>query len=136
MRFVKALRKRWVTRDYARKLPKMLAKDYGFSRSYTPGQVKSTIERYGLNNHYSGYAISMFSDRPACEHYYRGLGETWNYDAVRAEVAAVLFDGNPHFTLLDIIEAFPNSDPIASVGEGHGATGGHSHDSGSGFHGH
>lgn len=125
MTFLKALRMRRVTRDYARKLPKLLGQDYGFSRSYSPRQVTSTIERYGLNSDYSCYAILMFSDRAAFEQYHQASGENCNYDAMRAEVAAAHFHGNAHFAMSDILEAF--SDSTHSTGDSHGAADGHAH---------
>jgi hypothetical protein len=136
MAFLRALRKRWVTRDYARKLPNLLARDYGFSQSYSPRQVRSTIERYGLNSDYSCYAISMFSDRAAFDQYHRDLGEHCNYDAMRAEVAAAHFNGNSHFTMSDMLEAFSDSAHIAGAGDSHGVADGHSHGAGGSGNGH
>jgi hypothetical protein len=136
MNFLTALRKRRVTRDYARKLPRLLAKDYGFSQSYSPRQVRSTIERYRLNGDYSCYAISMFSDRPAFEQYHRELGEHCNYDEMRAEVAAAHFNGNSHFTMSHIVEAFPDSTHIGGGGGSHGVAEGHSHGGADSGHGH
>jgi len=133
MAFLEALRKRRVTRDYARRLPKLLAKDYGFALSYSPRQVRSTIERYGLNSDYSCYAISMFSDRVAFEQYHNGLGENCAYDTMRAEVAAAHFNGNAHFTMSDMLDAFPgNAD---GTGDSHGTADGHSHGTGGSLHG-
>jgi hypothetical protein len=131
--FLKTLRKRWATRDYARKLPRLLAKDYGFSLSYSPRQVRSTIERYRLSDYYSCYAISMFCDRTAFEQYHNGLGESCDYDAMRAEVAETHFNGNSHFTMSDILEAYSDSAHIGGAGDGF--THGHSHGAGDSGHG-
>jgi hypothetical protein len=64
-KYLRFFGKRRVIRSYARQLPRLLARDYGFSRSYTARQVRRTVERSGLNVHYSCYAIAMFSDRDA-----------------------------------------------------------------------
>ncbi len=37
------VRKRRAIRSYARRLPRLLAKDYGASKTYTPQQVRKTI---------------------------------------------------------------------------------------------
>jgi hypothetical protein len=136
MTFLEALRKRRATRDYARKLPSLLARDYGASRAYTPSQVSRTIERYGLNSDYSCYAISMFSGRMDFDQYHHGLGENCDYDLMRAEVAAAHFNGDVHFTIPDILAAFPDNGDASGVGDGLGAADGHTHGHGDNGHGH
>jgi Family of unknown function (DUF6559) len=44
-RYFEAFRKRRAIRSYARRLPRLLAKDYGYSQTYTPQQVRKTIAR-------------------------------------------------------------------------------------------
>jgi hypothetical protein len=128
--FLEAWRKRRATRDYARRLPKLLAKDYGASQSYTPVQVKRTIDRYNMNSEYSCYGLSMFCDREEFDQYHHTLGESCNYDGMRAEIAATHFDGNVDFTMSDIVQVF--SDSSDDAGSGHGVAGGHAH-GGDGF---
>jgi hypothetical protein len=67
------LRKRWAIRGYARKLPRMLHQDYGFSRSCTPLQINRTVERNRLNVEHSGYAAAMSSDKESCARYQPGV---------------------------------------------------------------
>src|SRR5581483_10888155 len=102
MAFLEAFRRRRATRDYARKLPNLLARDYGAAREYTPRQVRKTIERYGLNGDYSCYAIAMFSGRTDFDQFHRSLGESCDYDTMRADVAVAHFDGNLDFTIADM----------------------------------
>ncbi len=125
MGLLAALRKRSAIRDYVRKLPELLVKDYGFSQSYTALQIKSTVERHKLSTEYIRYAISMYSDRAAFDQFHRGLVEQWNYDAIRGEVQAGYLPGYSHFSITDMLETFPDS----AYGEGgsgsHGAAEGH-----------
>jgi hypothetical protein len=136
MTFLGALRWRRVTRDYARRLPNLLARDYGTSREYTPRQVSRTIERYKLNRDYSCYAIAMFSDRAAFDQYHHGLGENCNFDMMCGEVAVAHFNGNVHFTVSDILAAFPDHAYASGTGDGQGAVDGHTHGHGDIGHGH
>jgi hypothetical protein len=130
MSFLGSIRKRRAIRSYASKLPKMLRDDYGFSRTYAPHQIRATIERNGLNQYYSCYAISMFSDRTDFAQYHEHTGETCDYDMMRAEVAASHFHGDVSFTVSDIIDAFPDTVHHAGGGwhggaDGQGDGGGH-----------
>jgi hypothetical protein len=124
MRFLGAIRKRRAIRSYASKLPKMLRDDYGFSRTYAPRQIRATIERNGLNQYHSCYAISMFSDRSDFAQYHESIGEICDYDMMRAEVAANHFHGDVDFTVSDIMHAFPDAFHDAGVSL-HGGTDGH-----------
>jgi hypothetical protein len=118
------MRKRRAIRGYVRKLPRMLRADYGFSHNYTPHQVRATIDRNGLNQYYSCYAISMFSDRTDFAQYHESTGETCDYDMMRAEVATSHFHGDVSFTVSDIMHAIP--DPVHDAGGGwHGGADGH-----------
>jgi len=128
--FLEAWRKRRATRDYAQRLPTLLAKDYGASRSYTAMQVKKTIDRYKLNSDYSCYGISMFCERAEFDQYHHALGEACTYDAMRAEIATTHLNGNVDFTISDIVQIF--SDSSSDAGSGHGVVGGHAH-AGDGF---
>ncbi len=119
MGFFERFKKRRAIRSYARLLPKFLARDYGRSKAYTPAQVKSSIERHGLNTEYSCYGIAMFSDREGFDQFHATFGELCNYDEMRAEVAHDHFGGNADFSVND----------IASVS--HWDDGDNSHDSGS-----
>jgi len=126
MRFFETLTKRRAIRHYARSLPRLLAKDYGHSKTYTPAQVRSTIERSGLNTIYSCYAIAMFSTRESFDQFHEANGEPCNYDAMRGEIAIDHFGGNSDFDFSDIITAFSESDAGHDHG-GHDGGGGDGH---------
>jgi hypothetical protein len=49
MELVENFKRNRAIKSYIRKLPSLLAKDYGRSNTYTPKQVKRTIQRYGLS---------------------------------------------------------------------------------------
>ena len=100
--FLRSLRKRRAIRNYARRLPRLLARDYGFSRSYSARQVRRTIEHSGLDAGFSCYGVAMFSDRDEFNQFHHEIGETCDYDAMRAEIADSHFQGNADFTISDV----------------------------------
>jgi hypothetical protein len=135
MRFLGGLRKRGAIRGYARKLPRMLRTDYGFSHSYTPQQVRATIERYGLNHDHSVYALAMFSGPEGFAQFHESTGERYNYEAMRDAVALYYFNGNTNFTVSDIMHAFPDAAyDTGGSGWSDGADGHGGHRDGSGGH--
>ncbi len=92
-------------KSYLKKLPRLLAKDYGRSKIYTPMQVKKTIERSKLNTRYVCYGISIFSGREAFDLYHQEIGESCSYDGMRSVIAEKYFDGNSEFGISDVISA-------------------------------
>lgn len=103
MDLISNFRKKRAIKSYIKKLPRLLAKDYGSSKSYTPMQVKKTIERNRLPVIYSGYALAIFSNQDAYNQFYQDIGETCDYDAMRCEVADKHFSGNSNFEMSDVI---------------------------------
>jgi hypothetical protein len=81
----RTLRKRRALRDYARRLPALLRRDYGPAPSYSPAQIRRTIDRYGLDTAYSCFALSGFSDQAQFDAYHSGTGENCDYHAMRGE---------------------------------------------------
>ena len=127
MNFISRFRKRRAIKSYVKKLPRLLAKDYGRSAHYRPLQIKRTIERAGLDVVYSCYAVAMFSLREDFTQFHTDVGENCDYDAMRAEVGHSHFSGDAGFTVDDIWNSFPeHSSEVTHMG---------SHDSGDG-HGH
>jgi hypothetical protein len=59
MRFFERIRKRKAIGGYVRKLPRLLAKDYGRRTQYTPAQVRSTIEDMLQTAKFTDYAERM-----------------------------------------------------------------------------
>jgi hypothetical protein len=125
MQFFERIRKRKAIGGYVRKLPRLLAKDYGRRMQYTPAQVRSTIERYHLNGIYSCYAIAMFSARDAFDQFHEANGEHCSYDAMRGEIAGDYFGGNADFGFSDTIATLSDSNAGHDHGNSHDGGGGH-----------
>lgn len=76
--------KRRAIKNYARKLPALLKKDYGWSDKYTVGQVRRSIERHRLNPNYTIYAYAMF----ICKNDFQQLDQktSMTYEELRLEL--------------------------------------------------
>ncbi len=129
--FLGSFRKRRAIRSYMRQLPKLLLKNYGASRSYTAQQVRTTIERAGLNTEYACYALAMFTDRDTFAGFHDGIGEHCDYDGMRSEISHAYLHGNADFSVSDIVGL--SSADGADVGGSHDAAAGHGH-AGDGHH--
>jgi len=117
---------------YTRKLPAVLSKHYGYAHSYTPQQVRRAVETAALNREFSCYAVAIFSSRETFEQFHRGLGETCDYDAMRAYIADMHFHGDASFSVPDVFAISSGSvEGLAHNGGHEVAHGGHS-----GGHGH
>jgi len=127
MKIIQDFKKRRAIKSYITKLPRLLARDYGSSKTYTPKQVRNTIERSNLDAYYSCYGVAMFSSRADFDEFHSENGESCNFDAMRAEIAHSHFGGNEEFTLDDIAGSGSEHDS----GSEHGAH----HDAGGGGHG-
>ena len=98
MSFVTDWQKRRALKAYVRQLPGLLERDYGKAETYSPKQIRSTVERSTLNVQYLCYGLSMYSVREVFDAYHREVGETCDYDAMRQEIADTCFSGNRDFT--------------------------------------
>ena len=127
MNIIQRFRKRRAIKSYITKLPRLLAKDYGPSETYTPKQVRRTIERSGLDIVYSCYGIAMFSGREDFNQFHSESGETCDYDAMRVEIAHSHFADNADFTFADIAGSFAEHGSGADHGGFHDAGGGDGH---------
>lgn len=102
MELIAKFKRNRAIKSYIKKLPSLLAKDYGKSKDYTPNQVRRTIERSGLNVDDACYGIAMFSSREAFNKYHQEIGENCDYDVMRSEIAERYFQGNSRFEIDDI----------------------------------
>lgn len=99
----KNFRRNRAIKSYIEKLPRLLAKDYGKSGSYTPYQIKKTIKRYKVSSaSHVCYGIALFSDKRAFDQYYSEIGESYDYGVMRSVIAGLHFCGNPNFSASDI----------------------------------
>lgn len=106
MNFIKQFNKNRAIRSYVKKLPRLLAKDYGRFAHYSPLQIKRTIERASLNTAYSCYAVAMFSLRKDFIQFHVDAGETCNYEAMRAEIAHSYLSSDTAFMVDDIANSY------------------------------
>ena len=127
MKFIRRLKKNRAIKSYAKKLPELLAKDYGRSAHYRPLQIKRTIERAGLDPIYACYAIAMFSGREDFIRFHNEIGETCDFDAMRAEVAHSYFSGDVNFDVSDIVNLYSENGSEASHPGSHDSGSGHGH---------
>jgi uncharacterized membrane protein YgcG len=102
MELIASIQRNRAIKSYIKKLPSLLAMDYGNSKTYTPKQVQRTIERSGLSVTDACYGIAMFSTREAFDQYHQEMGENCDYDAMRSEIADKHFQGNNEFEITDI----------------------------------
>jgi hypothetical protein len=96
-RSIAALCKRRAIAAYARRLLRLLTKDYGHQASYTPQQVRKTIARSGMNTDCSCYGVAMFSGCDDFNQLHKSIGENCDYDAMRVEIAGAHFHGIRYF---------------------------------------
>jgi hypothetical protein len=127
MKIIQDFKKRRAIKSYITKLPRMLAKDYGASKTYTPRQVRSAIERSNLDAFYSCFGIAMFSSRAEFEQFHSENGESCDFDSMRAEIAHAHFGGNADFTFEDIADPSSEHGPGADHGAHHDAGGADGH---------
>jgi hypothetical protein len=83
----KAMRKRWILRGYATRLPRALRRDYGKANFYTPGQIRSSIERHRFSPDYFCYALALYTDPVSFTAYHDARAETCDYFGMRGEVS-------------------------------------------------
>jgi uncharacterized membrane protein YgcG len=130
-RYFRRLKKRAAISGYMRRLPKLLAAEYGKSDSYTPAQVRRTIERNRLNAEYSCYGMAMFCHENDFNDYHHAAGEACSFAGMRSEIAHAHFHGDANFSMADITGHFSGGD---SGGHGHGDSGHGGGDFGGGGH--
>ncbi len=121
---LKGRRRRRAIRDYVRRLPRLLRRDYGPGRHYTPAQIRASIARGGLDVPNSCYALAMFSDEATFDSYHAAIGEACDFGAMRAEVAETQFHGDVSFTAEQADAAAASAEPGWHGGHD---TGGHGH---------
>ena len=98
--------KKRAIRTYIRELPRLLARDYGASSSYTSAQINKAVGRYRLNERYIHIAVLLFSSRESFEMRYCKDYDRQDYDLIRVDLANSYFGGNVHFQINDFFAAF------------------------------
>lgn len=98
MSLINGYKKNKAIKSYIVKLPKILSKEYGKSKHYTPEQVSKSIERSGLQTVYAYFAISIFCTQQSYDSYYQPSGQAVSYDESRSEIADSYFNGHTDFS--------------------------------------
>jgi hypothetical protein len=127
LNIIDRFKKRRAIKAYVKKLPGLLAKDYGRLSHYQPLQVRRTIERAGLDTTYACYAIALFSSREDFAQFHNESGESCDYDGIRGEVAQEHFSGDAGFSAVDGGFAHGENGSEASHGGSHESGGRHGH---------
>lgn len=80
----------------AKRMPAVLVSSYGYSETYTSGQVGTALEKTGCNPDYVDHAYAMFCDESTFNEASGG-----NYESLHQEVADTCFGGNNGFGFSD-----------------------------------
>ena len=115
----KLLRKRWILRAQRRRLPRALVRRYGRREAYEPEQVRGMLRELDLSSAYDCYAIAVFCGRDAFDAHHAALGESCNWESMRAELGL-----DAHATALDA-PSFGVAHVTAHDGCGHDGTAHH-----------
>ncbi len=98
------IKKHYALKSYVKKLGPLLRKRYGKSKSYSPGQVKTTIQINGLNEYNISYAYALFCKQSAFNQETSGSEGKMDYKAVRQELGNKFFDREDSFSTSDVIK--------------------------------
>jgi hypothetical protein len=94
---IKKSQKSHAIRLYAGRFGRLLRSEYGKQATYTPIQVKTTIDEEGYNTNYESYGLAMYCRDLDFANYYDSIDESYNYQAMRSEIAECLFGANVEF---------------------------------------
>ncbi|WP_144393249.1 DUF6559 family protein [Pleionea sediminis] len=94
MYFFAGIRKKRAIKSYINRLGKDLAKRYGRSKQYTPGQVVKTVQDCGYNWRHICYAHALYVSQKHFEKWHKEQGEPCDYTAMREDIAHNYFGGN------------------------------------------
>ncbi len=120
MEILETRRKKVAIRSYLKKLPKLLQSDYRKKPPYTPKQVRSTIERNGLDSAYVCFALAIYSPHDQFDQYHEEIGESCDYEELRQVIADWFFGGD---TAFDRTQPVSSSDGDSASFDPHDAVG-------------
>jgi hypothetical protein len=98
------IKKHFALKSCIKKLGPLLAKRYGKSKTYTPGQVQTTAGIIGINDKYLFYGYAMFCGQDVFYNQFSQAEEV-NYEALRQEVGDKFFQGDPNFSTEEIFSS-------------------------------
>lgn len=83
--------------------PKLRAK-YGHQKSYSPQQVRSTIQETALNFDYACFAFMLYCSPEDFTAIHAAAGEVCDAEAMRQTVADSFFSGNTDFDAIELAD--------------------------------
>ena len=85
-------------KNIARKLPRILKKNYGRHKQYTKAQIDRACSSAKIPVAYNQYAHAMYMSR---ERFRENCGDEATYDSLRSEMAESFYDGNTGFIAIN-----------------------------------
>jgi hypothetical protein len=95
------IRKYFALKSCINKLGPLLAKRYGKSKTYTPGQVETTSGVIGIDNKYLFYGYAMYCGQDMFYEQAKEANEEFDFEALRLEVGDKFFGGDSNFSTND-----------------------------------
>ena len=87
-------RKKRAIKSYIHSLGKDLAKRYGKSKKYTPGQIVTTVHDCGYNWRHICYAHALYTSQKQFDKWHKEQGENCDYVSMREEISQSFYGGN------------------------------------------
>jgi len=84
-----SIKRQLAIRAYRERLAPWLRKRYGWRGSYTPRQVSSGVSALGLPSDDLRFCYAAFCARSAFDRHFAALGETHDYEAIRAQLPGI-----------------------------------------------
>lgn len=89
---------------YARRLGQLLQARYGRQNSYTPAQVKTTIDSAGFNTGYDCYGFAMYCNDADFASYHHSIDEYCDYRSMQGEIGRCLFGNDVEFNTTMVLD--------------------------------
>ena len=98
------IKKHFALKSYVKKLGPLLRKKYGKLKSYTAGQVKTTIQINGLDEYYVCYAYVLFCKQSTFNQEIDGREDHLDYKTIKNELGDKFFKGEQNFNTSDVMK--------------------------------
>jgi hypothetical protein len=124
------IRKRLTLRSYRRKLGPALVKRYGRERFYSVNQIRTTVDKLGLNTDYICYAYAEYCTRDDFDAHHVSTGEACDWTEMREEWSSSWGVGDHHYSVSEHGGHYGDSHHHDDSYDGHhggGHDGGHHH---------
>ncbi len=115
MWIIDQIKKHYAKKAIAKRMPRILKKNFGKHKRYTKKQIDKAITSVGIDCRYAGYAYAMYMSRAE---FNKIKHESSDYDAFRFEIGNSYFGGNSDFTIHDAIDNSSHSSGIFGGSDG------------------